>query len=92
MEMEDTMTQIPKITDSLENPHATFNKLETKVKKTPEGWRVVIRYFHTETGAEHLEMSQRRWNNEQGATQAATTIAHEMQSRIERSYGRGPGA
>lgn len=85
------MTNIPEIPQSLENPHATFNKLTTSIAREDDGWHVVIRFFHTETGAERTEKSQMRWMSETKANQAAVTIAHEMQSRIEKSYGKGLG-
>jgi outer membrane PBP1 activator LpoA protein len=75
------------VPQSLDNPHATFNKLTTSVQVEADGWHVLIRFFHTETGAERVEKSSRRWATEKQATQAAVTIAHTMQERIEKSYG-----
>jgi len=45
-------------------------------------WRVTLRYENTTTGAEHLEMSRRRWPTEAEARRAAEILAPAMRDRI----------
>ena len=86
--------RIPKIEQSLENPHAVFNRISTQIVRQRDGWAIVLKLSHDETGAERTELSGVRFKTEGEARHAATIIATKMRERLlgrDNYLGRGPG-
>jgi len=74
------------------NPEYTYNKITTSVVQRSDGWHVVLKKWHDQTGVERIEESAMRWMTEGAASDVATKLAHQMRQRIENSHaGRGPG-
>lgn len=73
--------------DREQNPTYNFNKITTSVVRRSDGWHIIIRKWHDETGAERLEESSMRWATEEAAEATAIKVAETMRERITKSYG-----
>lgn len=70
------------MTDDYSQPRYEYNSITGSVVHRHDGWHVVIRKFHTDTGVERYEQSKMRWKTEDAAKAAVIAIVNEMLKRI----------
>lgn len=71
------------MSDDYAQPHVTYNRITgSTVQKGDHKFHVVIRKWHTDTGAERFETSTLFWPTEAEAQRAANVVVARMSERI----------
>lgn len=71
-----------------QNPGYVFDRITGSTIKRDDGYHVVIRKWHSGSGAERFEESTMRWMTEGAAEAAAEKVLHEMRQRIIETEGQ----